>query len=172
METAAPPSPEPSSGETDAGQAKVALAEKERSPANRPRAGPAQRGRKPAEKAEGVPPPGAGEEWACPVSECQDSAAHPLDECEGFKGLSVTKRRKAEGAQRMGSLRVLPHGLPGKGNRRKVLLPDRVLAAPLAETGSAARNITRQGLWTTEATISRGDQRSGPGFQGRSPWGS
>ncbi len=31
----------------------------------------------------------------CPVDECQDSAAHPLDECEEFRGLSVTQRRKA-----------------------------------------------------------------------------
>ncbi len=30
----------------------------------------------------------------CPVNGCQDSAAHPLDECEEFRGLSVTQRRK------------------------------------------------------------------------------
>jgi hypothetical protein len=51
-----------------------------------------QRGRRSGEEA---PHPGAGEDWACPVGKCQDSAAHPLDECEEFRGLSVTKRRKA-----------------------------------------------------------------------------
>ncbi len=30
----------------------------------------------------------------CPVSECQDSAAHPLDECGEFKDLSVSQKRK------------------------------------------------------------------------------
>ncbi len=87
LETATPPSPEPSGIKAEVGRAKAAPVEKERSPAVRPRAGPAQQGRKPAEKAEGTPPPGVGEEWACPVNECQDSAAHPLDECEKFKGL-------------------------------------------------------------------------------------
>jgi hypothetical protein len=38
---------------------------------------------------------GAGEHWACPISKCQDSAAHPLDECEEFKSLSVPQREKA-----------------------------------------------------------------------------
>jgi hypothetical protein len=92
---AAPPLPEPSGGETVAERAEVAPVERERSPAIRPRAGPVQRGRKAAGRDEGTPPPGAGEEWTYPVSECQYSAAHPLDECEGFKGLSVTKRREA-----------------------------------------------------------------------------
>jgi hypothetical protein len=95
LETATPPSPEPSGGETEAGRAKAAPVERERSPAVRPRAGPVQWGRKSAEKAEGGRPPAAGEEWACPVNECQGSAAHPLDECEEFRGLSVTQRRKA-----------------------------------------------------------------------------
>ncbi len=65
--------------------------ERDRSPAARPRAKSAQRGRK---TAEGAPHPGAGEDWTCPGGKCQDSAAHPLDECEEFKGLSVTQRRK------------------------------------------------------------------------------
>jgi hypothetical protein len=30
----------------------------------------------------------------CPVSKCQDSTAHPLDEFGGFKDLSVSQRRK------------------------------------------------------------------------------
>jgi hypothetical protein len=60
MGTVAPPSPEPSGGETDAGQTEVVPKEKERSPANRSRAGLVQRERKPAERAEGAPPPGAG----------------------------------------------------------------------------------------------------------------
>jgi hypothetical protein len=96
LETATPPSPEPSGGKTKAGWAKAAPVERERSPAVRPRAGSVQRGRRPARKAEGTPPPpAAGEEWACPVNECQDLAAHPLDECEEFRGLLVTQRRKA-----------------------------------------------------------------------------
>ncbi len=75
--------------------------------------------------------------------------------------------QEAEGAQRMGSLRVLPHGLPGQGDWREVLQSNRVSAASLAETGSAAKNITRQGLRTTKATTSREGRRSGPCSQGR-----
>ncbi len=30
----------------------------------------------------------------CPVSKCPDLVAHPLDECGGFKDLSVSQRRK------------------------------------------------------------------------------
>jgi hypothetical protein len=95
LETATPLSPEPSGGEAEAGQAKAAPVERGRSPAVRPRAGPAQRGGSLQEKLRERPPPGAGEEWACPVNECQDSVAHPLDECEEFKGLLVIQRRKA-----------------------------------------------------------------------------
>jgi hypothetical protein len=65
---------------------------RDRSPATRPRARSAQRG---SRSSEGAPHPGAGEDWMCPVSKCQDPAAHPLDECEEFRGLSVTQRRKA-----------------------------------------------------------------------------
>jgi hypothetical protein len=39
--------------------------------------------------------PEAGEHWACPTSKCQDAGAHPLDECEEFKSLSVPQREKA-----------------------------------------------------------------------------
>jgi hypothetical protein len=91
-EAAVSPPPEPTSGEASAGRAEMAPEERNRSPAARPRARSAQRGRK---TGEGAPHPGAGEDWTCPVGECQDSAAHPLDECEEFKGLSVTQRRKA-----------------------------------------------------------------------------
>ncbi len=56
MGTVAPPPPEPSGGETDVGRTEVVPTEKERSPANRSRAGPVQRERKPAERAERAPP--------------------------------------------------------------------------------------------------------------------
>jgi hypothetical protein len=53
--------------------------------------GPAERGSGPDGE---TLRPGAGECWVCPVSKCQDLAAHPLDECGGFKDLSVSQRRK------------------------------------------------------------------------------
>jgi hypothetical protein len=65
--------------------------ERDRSPAARPRVRSVQRGSK---SGDATPHPGAGEDWTCPVGKCQDSAAHPLDECEEFRGLSVTQRRK------------------------------------------------------------------------------
>jgi hypothetical protein len=65
--------------------------ERDRSPAKRPRAGSAQRGSGSDGKAFH---PEAGERWACPVSKCQDSAAHPLGECGEFRDLSVSQRRK------------------------------------------------------------------------------
>jgi hypothetical protein len=91
-ETAALPLPEPASGEASAGRIEATLEERVRSPATRPRARSAQRGSKPDGE---TLRPGAGEDWACPVSKCQDSAAHPLDECGEFRELSVTQRRKA-----------------------------------------------------------------------------
>ncbi len=91
-ETAILPLPEPASGEANAGQAEATPEERDRSPAARPRAGSAQRG---SESDSKTLHPGAGEYWACPVSKCQDSAAHPLDECGEFRDLSVTQRRKA-----------------------------------------------------------------------------
>ncbi len=86
------PLPEPASGEASAGQTKVTLEERDRSPAARPRARSVQRG---SESGSKTLHPGAVEDWACPVSKCQDSAAHPLDECGEFRELSVTQRRKA-----------------------------------------------------------------------------
>jgi hypothetical protein len=65
--------------------------ERDRSPAARPRAGSAQRGSESDGKAFH---PETGERWACPVGKCEDSAAHPLDECGEFRDLSVTQRRK------------------------------------------------------------------------------
>ncbi len=84
--------PEPASGEASAGRTEAAPEERDRSPAARPRARSAQRGRK---SGEGASHPEVGEDWTCPVGKCQDSAAHPLDECEDFRDLSVTQRRKA-----------------------------------------------------------------------------
>ncbi len=42
-----------------------------------------------------VPPPSEYGKWACPINECREAAAHPLDECKECGGLSVTKRRRA-----------------------------------------------------------------------------
>jgi hypothetical protein len=91
-EAATLPLPEPASGEASAGRAEMTPEERDRSPAARPRVRFAQRGSRSGDE---TPRPGAGEDWTCPVSKCQDSAAHPLDECEEFRGLSVTQRRKA-----------------------------------------------------------------------------
>jgi hypothetical protein len=38
--------------------------------------------------------PEAGEHWACPMRRCRDSTAHPLDECERFRNLSVSQWEK------------------------------------------------------------------------------
>jgi hypothetical protein len=86
------PSPEPVGGEASAGRAETTPEERDRSPAARPRVRSAQRG---SESGSKTLHPGAEEDWACPVSKCQDSAAHPLDECGEFRDLSVTQRRKA-----------------------------------------------------------------------------
>ncbi len=75
-------------------RAEVTSAEEERNLSGKPKVGPVQQGRELLGGAGGAPPPGAGEEWACPVSECRESATHPLDNCKGFQGLSITKRRK------------------------------------------------------------------------------
>ena len=63
-----------------------------KSPIASPGAEPAERGSGPNGEMLRL---GAGEHWACPISECQDSAAHPLEECGEFKSLSVPQRRKA-----------------------------------------------------------------------------
>ena len=91
-EAATPPLPEPASGEASAGRTEVAPEERDWSPAARPRARSAQGGRK---SGKGASHPEAAEDWTCPVGKCQDSAAHPLDEWEEFRDLSVTQRRKA-----------------------------------------------------------------------------
>ncbi len=85
------PPPEPTSDEAGTDRDGAALGGN-RSPIERPGAGPAEQGSGPDGKTLCL---GAGEHWACPMSECQDSAAHPLDECGEFKSLSVPQRRKA-----------------------------------------------------------------------------
>jgi hypothetical protein len=89
--TAALPPLELTGDEASADRDGAAPEERDRSPAARPRAGSAQRGSAPDGKAFH---PEAGERWACPVSKCQDSAAHPLGECGEFRDLSVSQRRK------------------------------------------------------------------------------
>ncbi len=91
-EAATLPLPEPASGEASAGRAEMTPEERDRSPAARPRVKSVQRG---SESGSKTLHPGAGENWTCPVSKCQDSAAHPLDGCGEFRDLSVTQRRKA-----------------------------------------------------------------------------
>jgi hypothetical protein len=75
-------------------RAKMGTAEGKGNPSGKPKVGLAQKGRASLEGAEKAPPPGAGEEWACAVNECRESATHPLDNCKGFLGLWITKRRK------------------------------------------------------------------------------
>jgi hypothetical protein len=82
---------EPTSDEASTDRDGAAREEKDRSPIARSGMGPAERGSGPDGK---TFRPGAGERWVCPVSKCQDSATHPLDECGGFKDLSVPQRRK------------------------------------------------------------------------------
>ena len=91
LEMATPPPFEPKNNEAGTDQDGAALGAS-RNPIARPGAGPAERGSEPDEK---MPRPGAGEHWACPIRECQDATAHPLDECERFKSLSVPQREKA-----------------------------------------------------------------------------
>jgi hypothetical protein len=88
---AALPIPEPTSDKAGSDQDEVAPGG-ERSQTARSEAGPAERGRGPNGE---MLRPGAGEHWACPISKCQDAAAHPLDECDEFKSLSVPQREKA-----------------------------------------------------------------------------
>ncbi len=88
---AALPPLKPTSDEVSTGRDGAALEERDRSPIARSGMGPAERGSGPDGK---TLHPGAGECWVCPVSKCQDSGAHPLDECGGFKDLSVSQRRK------------------------------------------------------------------------------
>jgi hypothetical protein len=90
-ETAALPPVESTSSEAGADR-EGATPEGNRDPTPRSRAEPAERGSGSGGK---MLRPGAGEQWTCPISECQDSATHPLDECEKFKSLSVLQREKA-----------------------------------------------------------------------------
>jgi hypothetical protein len=90
-ETAALPPVEPTSNGAGTNP-EEATPEGDRDPTPGSRAGPAEQG----SGSDGrMLRPGAGEHWTCPVSGCQDSAAHPLDECEKFKSLSVPQREKA-----------------------------------------------------------------------------
>ncbi len=89
--TAALPPLESTGDEASADQDGATPEESDRCPIARPRAGSAQRGSEADGKAFH---PEAGERWACPVSKCQDPAAHPLDECGEFRDLSVSQRRK------------------------------------------------------------------------------
>jgi hypothetical protein len=82
---------EPASNEADMDREGTAP-EENRDPTPRSRAGLAERG---SESDGKMLRPGAGEHWTCPVSECRDPAAHPLDECGEFKGLSIPQRKKA-----------------------------------------------------------------------------
>ncbi len=82
---------EPASSEAGTDR-KNAAPEGGRDPTPRSRAGPAERG---SGSDDEVLRPGAGEHWACPIRECQDSTTHPLDECERFKSLPVPQREKA-----------------------------------------------------------------------------
>ncbi len=91
FETAALPPFGPTSNEAGTDQEEAAL-EESRDPTARSGAGPAERGSGSDGK---MLRPGEGEHWACPVDGCQDSAAHPLDECEKFKSLPVPQRKKA-----------------------------------------------------------------------------
>jgi hypothetical protein len=111
-ETTALPPPEPASGEASAGRAEMAPEERDRSPAARPRARPRARSvQRGSESGSKTLRPGAGEDWTCPVSKCQDSAAHPLDM---WRVQGPVGHPEEKGDQGVGSLRVLPHGLPGQ----------------------------------------------------------
>ncbi len=82
---------EPTSNEADTDRGEATLGGNG-GPTARSGAGPTEHGSGPGGKTLRL---GAGEHWACPISECRDSAAHPLDECGEFKSLSVPQRKKA-----------------------------------------------------------------------------
>jgi hypothetical protein len=88
--TAALPPVKPTSNKAGTDREEAAP-ERSRDPTPGFRAGPAEQGSRSDAM---MLNPEAGEHWTCPVSECQDSAVHPLDECEGFKSLSVPQRRR------------------------------------------------------------------------------
>jgi hypothetical protein len=89
--TAALPLLESMGDEASADRGGATPEERDRSPAARPRVESAQRGS--GSDGEALHPE-TGERWACPVSKCQDSVAHSLDECGEFRDLSISQRRK------------------------------------------------------------------------------
>ncbi len=70
----------------------------------------------------------------------------------------------------MESLRMLSHGLPRQRNGREVLPQDRVPAASPVEAGGTAESDSRQGLRTSETTVTRRD-RQGRRTPGGTPHG-
>ncbi len=88
---AIPPPLEPTSDKAGPDRDEIALGG-DGSPTARSEVEPAERGSRPNGD---MLRPGAGEHGVCPISKCQDAAAHPLDECEEFKSLSVPQREEA-----------------------------------------------------------------------------
>jgi hypothetical protein len=85
---------EPLSNAAKKRRQKEAAAAGKGSSSGTPEVGLAQRGKASLGGAEEVPPPEEGVKWVCPVNECRELATHTLDNCKGFEGLSITKRRK------------------------------------------------------------------------------
>jgi hypothetical protein len=142
-------------GEASTDQDGATTEQRDRSPITRSRAGPAERGSGSDGKALC---PGAGECWACPISKCQDSAAHPLDECGEFRDLSVSQRRKVlkEWGRCECCLTDCRDGKTGS------LPPDRVPAASLAGTGIAGKDGPGGEQRASAATTSRESYRGRP----------
>jgi hypothetical protein len=108
---AVPPPSEPTSYETGPDQDGSTLG-RNKSPVARPGAGPAEQGSKPDGK---TPRLGAGERRACPVSECQDSAAHPLDECKEFCWFPRGRRQSRSGIDVSAASWTAETGRPAAG---------------------------------------------------------
>jgi hypothetical protein len=104
LEMAAPPSPESPAAETCAvssaprkvlmRRAKMASAEGKGCPSGEPEVELTRKGKASLKGGRRRPPLKQGRKGTCPVNECRESATHPLDNCKGFQGLSITKRRK------------------------------------------------------------------------------
>jgi hypothetical protein len=105
LETATPLSPKPSGSEAEAGQDRGAPVERERNPTVRSRVRPAQRGRKPAGKTEGTPPPWSGGGVGVPCQRVPGSSGPPPGRVRRVQG--PVSHPEAKGAQGMGSLRML-----------------------------------------------------------------
>jgi hypothetical protein len=90
-ETETLPPVEPASDKASTDR-REAAPEGKRDPTPRARADPAERGSGSDGK---MLRPGAGEQWTCPIRECQGSTTHPMDEGERFRSLSVPQREKA-----------------------------------------------------------------------------